>query len=184
MTTMPRSNARRRAVRMLRRMPGYRYARRSVLPRVRANATARGLVRRVFDVDGDQRAPLDVAAGNLLGGVGTERLPVVVVITIGVPAERVPPIVDEIAQLQVLSAAFRPVIVMDVPQLAAARRYGYAVELLVDETSWNPVDGPWDEYVGARLASIVATYRCSATINVGSDGLNHLDRALICGPQK
>lgn len=181
---MARSNARRRAARLVRRMPGYRYARRSVLPRVRANDAARGLIKRIFAVDGAQHAPLDVAAGNLLGGVGTERLPVVVVILIGVPADRVPPIVDEIAQLQVLSAAFRPVVVMDVPQLAATRRYGYVAELLVDEASWNAADGPWDHYVSARLASIVATYRSSATITVGPDGPTHLDRVLLAGADR
>jgi hypothetical protein len=73
----------RKAGRYVRRLPGYRYARRAILPRIRQSSSARSLVKRVFDVDGSQVAPLDVAPGNLIGGVGTERLPVAVVLADG-----------------------------------------------------------------------------------------------------
>lgn len=167
---MGRNNPVRRAGRMARRLPGYRYARRTLLPRVRANATARSLVKRVFDVDAAQRVPLDVTGGTLLGGVGVERLPVVVVIMLGVPAGQVGSVVDEVAQLQVLTAGFRPVFVMDVPELGAARRFGYPAELLTAEADWSDVSTPWNLYASRRLASIVDAFSSSATVVVNPNG--------------
>ncbi|NED97159.1 hypothetical protein G1H11_17815 [Phytoactinopolyspora alkaliphila] len=169
----------RKAGRYVRRLPGYRYARRAILPRIRQSPSARSLVKRVFDVDGSQVAPLDVAPGNLIGGVGTERLPVAVILLLGVPADRIEPIVDDVAQLQLLTAAFRPVIVLDTPQFAAVRRYGYPAELITAEHAWADEHQPWDEYARLRLGKIIATYRSSATITVGGEGLGHTDRLLL-----
>lgn len=173
----------RKAGRYVRRLPGYRYARRAILPRIRQSPSARSLVKRVFDVDGTQTAPLDVAAGTVIGGVGTERLPVVVVLMLGVPAERVEPVADEIARLQLLTAGFRPVLVMDTPQFGAARRYGYPAELLIHRDAWTDGHQPWDEYVRFRLGRIIGTYRSSATVTVGPEGLDDTNRLVLlsCG---
>lgn len=174
----------RKASRYVRRLPGYRYARRALLPKIRQSHSARLLVKRVFDVDASQPAPLDVGPGNVIGGVGTERLPVVIVLMLGVPAERVEPIVDEIAHLQLLSAAFRPVIVMDSPELAATRRYAYPAELLIARDAWTDPGQSWDDYVRLRLSRIIATYRSSATVAVGPDGLDEANRLILtsCTP--
>jgi hypothetical protein len=138
----------------------------------------------VFDVDAAQPAPLDVAPGNLLGGVGTERLPVVVVIMLGVPADRVEAAVDEIAQLQLLTAGFRPVVVMDTPALGAARRYGFPTELLTSRDAWVDGHQSWDEYAQLRLGRIIATYRSACTVTVGADGLDDVGRLILtsCAP--
>lgn len=178
---MGRSNAVRRAGRIARRLPGYRYARRTILPRMRGSSTARALVKRVFDVDAAQRAPLDVSAGHLLGGVGTERLPVVVVVMIDVPAGQVREVVDEVAELQLLTAGFRPVFVLDVPEFAAVRRYGYPVELLIDEASWARDDQTWQGYARARLAAVTSTFRSRATVTANRDGLDPTGRLLLSG---
>ncbi|NDL57414.1 hypothetical protein [Phytoactinopolyspora mesophila] len=181
MTSNPRV---RKAGRYVRRLPGYRYARRAILPRIRQSPGARSLVKRVFDVDAAQPAPLDVASGNLVGGVGTERMPVAVIIMLGVPADRVEPIVDEIARLQLLTAGFRPVIVMDAPALGAARRYGFPTELLIAEDDWTDEHQPWDEYARLKLGRIIATYRCVSTVTVGPDGLDDTGRLILtsCAP--
>lgn len=173
----------RKAGRYVRRLPGYRYARRAILPRIRQSHSARLLVKRVFDVDASQDTPLDVAPGNVVGGVGAERLPVVVVLLFGVPAERVESIVDEIARLQLLTAGFRPVIVMEVPELGAARRYGYPTELLMSRDGWAD-EQPWDEYARQRLGRIITAYRSAATVAVGPDGLDDTARLILasCAP--
>ncbi|AYY11930.1 hypothetical protein EF847_03600 [Actinobacteria bacterium YIM 96077] len=173
----------RKAGRYVRRLPGYRYARRALLPRIRQSPSVRSLVKRVFDVDASQSVPLDVAPGNVLGGVGTERLPVVVILMLGIPAERAEPVVDEIAQLQLLTAGFRPVIVLDTPAFAAPRRYGYPAELLIAKDHWADANQTWDEYARSRIGRIIATYRCSATISAGPDGLDDTDRLILtsCG---
>ncbi|NEE04099.1 hypothetical protein [Phytoactinopolyspora halotolerans] len=174
----------RKAGRYVRRLPGYRYARRALLPRIRQSSSARSLVKRVFDVDAAQTAPLDVAPGNVLGGVGTERLPVVVVLMLDVPAERIGPIVDEIARLQLLTAGFRPVLVLDRPQLSAVRRYAYPSELLISRDHWADEYQSWTEYAQQRLGRIITTYRSSATVVVGPEGLDEANRMILssCAP--
>lgn len=171
--------SRRHVARIIRRVPGYRYARRSVLPRVRASPSAQSLVKRVFDIDAEQAAPLDVEAGNLLGGVGVERLPVVAVIMISVPSDRIGDVVDDVARLQVLTAGFRPVFVMDTPMFGATRRYGYPVEFLTARSSWDDSPDSWGEYAGSRIRSVIATYRTSATVSVHPSGLDENGRLLL-----
>ncbi|TDC54434.1 hypothetical protein E1212_03060 [Jiangella ureilytica] len=169
----------RRVMRHVRRIPGYRYARRTVVPRIRDSATARAVVHRLFAVDSKQHTPLDVTAGRLLAGIGRERLPVAVVLLLGLPAERVREVVDELAELQVLTAGFRPVVVMDVPELSAARAYGYPAELLIAPADWAHATQTWDDYLRSTLATIFATYRSTASVTVGPDGLTHTDRLLL-----
>lgn len=176
---VPRKPSRRQVTRLIRRVPGYRYARRSVLPRLRADPRARSLVKRVFDLEVGHGSAFDVAPGNLLGGVGMERLPVVVVILLGFPANRVKLVVDEIAATQVLNAGFRPVIVMDVLELGTVRRYGYAAELLVPEDAWTATEQSWESYVRDRLTSVITTFRSTATISVSPGGLNLADRRIL-----
>lgn len=166
-------------MRHVRKLPGYRYARRTMIPRIRRSPTARAVVHRVFDIDAEQHTPLDVGAGNLVAGVGRERLPVVIVVLLGVPADRVDGVVREIAELQVLTGGFRPVIVMDTPRLGAARMWGYPVELLTAEAEWTHATQSWDDYVRSTLASVFVTYRSTASLIIGSDGLRHADRLLL-----
>lgn len=169
----------RRVMRHVRRIPGYRYARRTVVPRIRDSSTARAVVHRLFAVDSKQHTPMDVTGGRLLAGVGVERLPVVVVLCLGLPAARVRSVVDELAELQVLTAGFRPVVVMDLPELAAARSYGYPAELLLPEAEWAHATQPWDDYLRSTLATIFATYRSTASVTVGPEGLTATDRLLL-----
>ncbi|TDE15932.1 hypothetical protein [Jiangella asiatica] len=171
----------RRVMRHVRRIPGYRYARRTVVPRIRDSVTARAVVHRLFAVDSKQHTPLDVTPGSLLAGVGAERLPVVVVMMVGLPTDRVREVVDQLAELQVLTAGFRPVVVMDTPALAAARGYGYPAELLIAEDSWTDPAQPWDEYVRVTLGAIFTTYRSTASLIVGPDGLGRTERQLLAG---
>lgn len=165
-------------MRHMRRLPGYRYARRTMVPRIRRSATARAVVHRLFAIDGKQRTPLDVAPGNLLAGVGVERLPVVVIVMFNLSADRVDEVVAEVAELQVLTAGFRPVFVTDTPQLGTARRYGYPVELLVDEAGWDDSQ-PWSTYLRSALTAIFAAYRSNASLVVGPAGLSQTDRLVL-----
>jgi hypothetical protein len=150
-----------------------------VVPKIRSNATVQLAAKRLFDIDGRHMAPMDVCAGYLLGGVGVERLPVAIVVMIGVPVETVRVTLEELAQLQVLTAAFRPVIVMDTPELNAARAYGYPTELLIDEANWSTTTQLWTDYIRDKLASIFTTYRSAASIVVGPTGLSRTDQLVL-----
>lgn len=169
----------RRVMRHMRRIPGYRFARRTMVPRIRHSLTARAVVHRIFDVDAGQHTPLDVTAGNLVAGVGAERLPVVAVIALDIgSAEQLDQLVEEIAELQVLTAGFRPVFVLATPRLGAPRAFGYPVELLTPESEWAD-EQPWQEYARVTLASIFSVYRTTASLVVSPGGLSSTDRLIL-----
>jgi len=132
--------------------------------------------------------PADVAAGRLLAGLGIERLPVILLDLVGLAddlddrvasAELVDDVIDEVAELQLLGAGFRPVFLLDVPTFNRARSYGYVVELLTPRTAWSEDLPDWSEYVAARVASMTAFYGVSAVITVGPRGLGDVARGVL-----
>lgn len=171
----------RRLTGRLLRLPGAGIARRRVVSWLRRSTTVRSLVKRVFAIDITASLPLDVTAGRVLGGVGTELLPVTLVVIVGADARTITATVDEVARIQLMMAGFRPVIVADVPAFAAARRYGYPFELLVPEFEWDAAEHEttWDEYVRRRIGLHFATYRATASITLGPDGLDHTSRLVL-----
>lgn len=172
----------RQVVRRARQVPGYRTVRRRALAWVRDSDTARDVANRVFSgsqARSDRLPQRFPSAGNLLAGLGVDQLPVIMVVLAGVPQDRVGAVIDEVAQLQLLGAAFRPVFVLDSPQLAAPRRYGYPAELLVSQDSWDFADPTWEDYAAQRFADIRTHYRVEADVTVSGDGLTEVDRALL-----
>lgn len=171
-------SARARLLSRARRLPGVMSARRRLVMRARNSAVLRRLAQRAFAVDATAAVPADVEPGRVIGGVGTESLPVVLVVAIGADTATLKNVVDETARLQVVSAGFRPVIVSDAEALAHIRRYGYPSELLISRSDWS---GPssWDDYARERLALLFATYRASATVTAGRDGLDDASRLVL-----
>lgn len=161
----------------MKRVPGAQPTRRRVLRAVRGSSAMRSLIRQVYAVDTDSPVPVDVAPGTVLGGVGTEALPVVLVVVIGADADTVEATVDEVARLQLLGAGFRPVFVTDTPAFAATRRYGYPVELLPDPVGSG--DTSWNERVRERLALLFATYRATASVTLGPGGMDEPARLVL-----
>lgn len=116
--------------RLARRVPGYPFARRVLVPRIRGNAVFKAIAHRLWvtEVTADGRGA-DLTAGNLLAGVGLQVLPVVMFVLGELPETQLEPVVDEIARIQLLTAGFRPVLFLSRPDFGAARKYGYAAEL-------------------------------------------------------
>jgi hypothetical protein len=178
------------AARLAQRMPGYRWLRRRAVPRIRRNRAARALAYRLF-VAGPTayvNAPPELAAGRLLAGLGTERLPVILVSLVGLTngtgingssGRVVEAVIDEIAEIQLLGAGFRPVFLLDTPAFSRARSYGYLVELVTPRTAWSGESTDWSEYVSARVESMARTYGVSAMITVSPDGLNDAARGVL-----
>ena len=136
----------RAVARLTRRLPGYRFLRRRAVPRIRRSAAARALAQRMFPPTESPGSgpPADVAAGRLLAGLGIERLPVIMLDLVGLAddlgdrvaiGELVDDVIDEVAELQLLGAGFRPVFLLDVPAFNRARGYGYVVELVTPRTA-------------------------------------------------
>ena len=179
----------RRAARLARRTPGYRWVRRRAVPRIRQSATARAVAFRLFAMESrGSAAPLQLEAGRLLGGVGAERLPVILLSLVGLAdgvgdkvsmSELVDAVIDEVAESQLLGAGFRPVFLLDAPAFSRARSYGYVVELVTPRKAWSGESADWSEYVAARVASMVTTYGVSSVITVGPAGLDDVNRGVL-----
>ena len=179
----------RTAARLARRLPGYRFIRRRAVPRIRRSAAAQALTHRMFPVESPGSGPpADVAAGRLLAGLGTERLPVILLNLVGLAdglgdrvaiGELVDDVIDDVAELQLLGAGFRPVFLLDTPAFSRARSYGYVVELVTPRTVWAAETPDWSEYVTARVTSMTTTYGISAVITVGPEGLSEVARGVL-----
>jgi hypothetical protein len=178
------------AARLARRMPGYHWVRRRTVPRIRRNGAARALAYRLFAAGPTAyvKAPPELAAGRLLAGMGTEHLPVILLSLVGLTngmdtngssGRVVEAVIDEIAEIQLLGAGFRPVFLLDTPAFSRARSYGYLVELVTPRTAWSGESADWSDYVAARVASMAKTYGISAMITVGPDGLNDAARGVL-----
>jgi hypothetical protein len=182
-----------RAARLARKMPGYHWVRRRTVPRIRRSSAARTLAYRLFAGESrgsaaHRKAPLELAAGRLLTGLGTERLPVILLSLVGLThgigtnassGQVVEAVIDEVAEMQLLRAGFRPVFLLDMPAFSRARSYGYLVELVTPRTGWSGESADWSDYVAARVASMTRTYGVSAMITVGPDGLDDAARGVL-----
>jgi hypothetical protein len=179
------------AARLARRMPGYHWVRRRTVPRIRRSGAARALAYRLVAAGGSAahvEAPLELAGGRLLAGLGTERLPVILLSLIGLTngigtnassGQVVDAVIDEVAEMQLLGAGFRPVFLLDMPAFSRARSYGYLVELVTPRTAWSGELADWQDYLAARVASMTRTYGVSAMITVGADGLDDAARGVL-----
>ena len=161
-------------------MPGYRTVRRRAVPWIRNSATARALAYRLFAMESRRSAalvepPLELSAGRLLGGVGTDRLPVILLSLVGLAdgdgrnrpiGDVVDGVIDDVAEMQLLGAGFRPVFLLDTPAFSRARSYGY-----VGRARHTP-----RSLVG-RTGGLVGLCRCSDCIDEnqlrGLDGDHH-----------
>lgn len=138
-----------------------------VAGRLRDSQTAREVVSRVFDVDVTRVGQsVFLEAGRLVGGHGLDRLPVVLVSLIGAADEDVPAILERVAQEQVLTAGFRPVILLDSDHFAEVRQYGWPVDFVVPENAWTAGGVSWHGYVRGRLRSMRRAYGAVALVEL------------------
>ncbi|MDT0202926.1 hypothetical protein [Nocardioides sp. AE5] len=178
-----------RALRRARRSPRVQKAAGKVLTKIRSSDNAREVVNRIFagsrhrHSGPPRRYP---PAGNLLAGTGLDHLPVAMVSLLATPAEQVDEVIDEIARLQVLTAAFRPIFVMTHPRLDAPRRYGWATELLIspeewERSGWDETEEPWEEYAAARIAQAIDLHDPALMVHVPAEGIDAAQRLLFRG---
>ena len=182
-----------KVARLARRMPGYRMVRRHVVPWIRHSATARTLAYRLFSIESRRSAalvepPLELSAGRLLGGTGTDRLPVILLSLVGLAdgdgrnrsiGDVVDGVIDDVAEMQLLGASFRPVFLLDTPAFSRARGYGYVAELVTPRGAWTSESVDWSEYVGARIASMRTNFGVSAVITIAPHGLDDVTRGAL-----
>lgn len=192
MSLSPQARSRQQQLaRWARRTPGYRWALEEVLPVVRRSAVLNDLAWRVFAPRhgaGEVDVPLH---GGPVGGRDASRLPVVGVLATGLSAGQAEQLVETVAALQLRLGSFRPLLVLDQPVLAAARRHGYVVELLVPRAAWatghagegTDADASWSAYLGRRLGSLVDHYQlwhlARVVVRDGIPALDPVDAAVL-----
>lgn len=140
--------------------------------RLRDSRTAREVVSRVFDLDVTVGGSVFLSAGRLLGGQGLDNLPVVLVSLVGAADDDVPELLEKVAQEQVLTGGFRPVVLLDSDHFAEVRRYGFAVDFVVPQAAWTDPDVAWRDYFRERLRSMRRGYGAVALVELSEpDGL-------------
>lgn len=171
--------------RWARRTPGYRLAVAQVLPRVRGSAVLTDLAWRVFTPrHGLGQVDVPLLPDRQLSGPDVGRVPVLGVLATGLSGAGVEALLDQLASLQRETGAFRPVLVLDRPLFAAARRYGYVVEHVIPRERWaggDFGDTPWEDYLARRLGSVMEHYQMWHVVRAtpGDTGLDPVDAALL-----
>lgn len=162
-------------VRRVRRMPRAEQTALKVATALRGNQLARTAVSRTFDMDLEGiGGTVFLHGGTLLAGQGLDNVPVVVLSLIGTPEEDVPERLAQIGQEQLLTAGFRPVLVVDGDHFAAIRPYGWPVELVLSQDRWDQEESlqdetGWDAYLVRRLQEIRRNYRAAALLEFGPE---------------
>lgn len=171
----------RQFARWMRGAPGYRLIVREILPRVRHNALLNDLVSRVF-ASGTHRAGQTLVpfrGGTHLTGSDVPLLPVVGFVMLGADQEQLVSLMDQLADVQRRTRSFRPLLLVDRPAFAEARRHGYVIDLLVPREAWTGDDQTWENYVARRLVSTVDDFQLWSLLRVSSSGLSELDVAIL-----
>lgn len=163
--------ARRRTVRALRRSDLVQRAVAAISPSPPAPATS---PRRAVQ-------PLRLPAGAGFPAGHGRRLPIVVVLALGLDAELVPGLLAGLRREQVLSGAFRPVVVADCPVLQHVRGHGWVCEVLLDRQEWERLHPgqSWHAYVREHVRRVVRT--CGASAVVPLVDARHPDAAALLG---
>lgn len=138
-----------------------------IIGRIRTSTTARKVVSRVFDFETSPDAStVFLSSGNVLGGEGRDNLPVVLVSLLGGSDEVVAARLEQLAQEQLLTAGFRPVILIDADHFAAVREYGWPVEHVFSRTKWVEGQAAWDDYLARRLRQLRIGYSARAVVDL------------------
>lgn len=136
--------------------------------RLRASRTARTVVSRMFDFDDSGiGGTVFLGAGRLLGGLGLESLPIVLVSLVDTAPDDVPALLEQVAQEQVLTGGFRPVLLIDADHFAAVRQYGWPVEHVVARTDWDGDDDTWRAYLADRVRRMRRDYSAAGMVDLG-----------------
>lgn len=170
-----------RGLRRIRTLPGYTGARGAVYRSMRTPTAHRALVRvaRWGGLTVPEGQPSDYPTpGHRMAELGVTGLPSLLVDLTAVADEQLPPVIEELAVWQEITAGFRPVLLVNPAGLTVARRYGFVAEILPDAATWGAETGG-DEIRAARVGSITSTYRAHGLLEVGAQGLSVSQRAFL-----
>lgn len=180
-----------------RRTPGVRKVISTLAPKLRNSSTLQEIAHRLYDPEatlGHSVIPLH--GGRYLTGSGVSRLPILAFVAPGLDEDTAAALLEEIAELQRRTQAFRPLLVLDTPAFAQARSHGYVVEYVLPEAQWAASLPPIDSditttndispteyalYLARQAMMIVEHYRPWQLLHVEGGALSPWHQALPIG---
>lgn len=182
MSANPGAQRKRRAQRVVtgvgrrvRRVPVLESTAGRVLDRLRESQLVREIISRTFDLNSEGvGGTVFLRAGHQLAGQGLDNLPVVILSLVGTPEDEICDLLEQIAQEQVLTGGFRPVLVVSGDHFGAVREFGWPLEMVIAETEWSSQEHLTDEdgwalYLERRLQQIRRDYQAVALVPFGPD---------------
>lgn len=169
-------------LRWLRRVPGYRAVSVPVVRRLRASDLAVDLTTRLFPPDYDPASTRTPLRAGSLHGPDVDRLPVVAFLALGRESSDITQVLESVLQLQRQSRSFRPVIVVDQPAFAEARRADVVMDHLVPRSGWHPLlagDVTYDSYVAQRILDLRKHYPLVHLVHVTGPTIAEVDCQVI-----
>lgn len=147
---------------------------------LRRNNLLTDIVWRVFDPGrGAGQSIFPFHPGRYVCGRDVARLPIVGVVGTGLTDAEADELLNQLAELQHRLRSFRPLLVLDRPIFATARRHGFVLEVLTSAAAWPGSSSTWATHVGARIASIIEDYRLWTVLTVAQGRLAPVDIAIL-----
>lgn len=121
----------------------------------------------------------EVTSGRILAGAGADQLPVIGFAMIDMSEDDVRRTIAELAEHQLLSASFKPLLILDQPVFGAARAFGYPAELIIPAGHWQGSQADRANYLQGRLDSLRDSYGCAGVVRIPASGLGDFGRAQV-----
>lgn len=141
----------------------------SGIKRVRNKVLRKLAKRRGRGVAASRRKQVPVKLGRHLHPEQSGKVPVTMIVTLGLGPEELRDAVDAVAWQQTMHHSFVPLFVTDSTDGSVFRRHGYLYEYVMPYEAWASFSDPelWPDFVSSRLAEIADTYRPASVSTVG-----------------
>lgn len=172
-------------LRALRAVPGYERLRGPVLRQLRKSPRFRKVLRRVraARLQTANRASLTAPiAGRTFSAEEASHLPVALIVCRGLDEGEVETLANRIEQAQLVTAAFRPVFVLDTSAFGPLRLRSFAFEHVLGRSAWEQLYEPsgWTDYLLHQLSTLRSDYGAATVVPVESRSLPSADLLAVC----
>lgn len=153
------------------KLPGHRQARKMAIRLVLSSPRLQKVVATRRSRPSGRR-PLSFRPSVVFPAGQGRELDIVVFVALGLHAEAAAPTAQALVRAQLVTSAFRAVVVLDAPHLAEFRRLGVPVELVLSPQSYATLHDSmgYSGYLARRLPEIVRSYRAAAVVPLARSG--------------
>jgi hypothetical protein len=136
--------------------------------------------RQVFGALGVRLAPVGtrLPMGASFPSGHAPDAPMIVIVAVGLDEETVRSSLRLLADIQLATASFRPLVISDMSTLEPARELGWSSERILSGPEYALTTGrsDWSTYLGARVSDVVDSYGATAVLPVPASGFAAADR--------